>query len=128
MQCASGGADPPQIDEAADIVDEVGKADLHPGALDATVRMKRPILDFWSANTSSTRERITDLPALARRVGTDISRCGGFLWWTFETKPFLSMKVSFAAERYAVSAQTEEPVLLRSRSPSRSRAPSCALV
>ena len=35
MQCASDGADLLEIDEASDIVDEIGHADLHLGALDA---------------------------------------------------------------------------------------------
>ena len=58
-----------------------------------TVRMNKPIRDFWSAKTCSTRERITNFPALARRVGAGISRCGGFLWWIFETKPFLYLAI-----------------------------------
>jgi hypothetical protein len=52
-------------------------------------------------------------------------RCGFFLW-IFGTKLSLSMKASLAFERYAVSAQTLEAVLVLSSKPSRSLEPSLA--
>ena len=90
------------------------------------VRMNRSIRCFCSAKTCSMRERILDRALLARRIAGDIGRFAGFLRWRREVKPFFVMNASFAADRYAVSAQTLAAVLLLSSRPSRSRRPSWA--
>ena len=54
---------------------------------------------FCSAKTCSTRARIFDLAALARRIAPGMGLPLGFLRWTWDRKPFLSMKASLAAER-----------------------------
>jgi hypothetical protein len=76
---------------------------------------------FWSAKTCSILARSRDRAALARARGSGIGLARGLRKWTLETRPAASIRRSFFAERYAVSAQTGEPAFALSSSPGSSR-------
>ena len=76
---------------------------------------------FCSAKTCSTPDRSRERAAFAHCFGSGIGLPGGLRKWTFETSPALAMRRSFFAERYAVSAQTDDPVFDLSSSPGNSR-------
>ena len=87
---ALGGGGLAQKQQPIDVIDEISHADFHCRPRDA---------DCPHEQTCSTRERIFDLAALARRVASGMGLPLGFLRWTWLTKPLFSMNVSLAAER-----------------------------
>src|SRR5690242_18622453 len=112
--------------EPFDIVYQIGEADLRvrPRQADGADEQVHPVLLFGKDVLDARTD--PGLGMLARRVAAAIGRFAGFLRWTRETKPLFAMNTSFAADRYAVSAQTPPAVLVLSSRPSRSRRPSWA--
>ena len=88
-----------EVDEPPEIVDEVGHADLQPGAGDSNGSDEEIHLVFLHREDVLDAGADLDLIALARRVVSGSSRRGGFLRWMRLTKPFLSRNASFAFER-----------------------------
>lgn len=94
-----GGVHPLEEEEAAHVVDDICQPDPRCGLGDADGPDEQSRLRFLIGKTCSMRERITDFLAVDRWICRGMGlRCGFFLW-TFETKPFFSMKASLAFER-----------------------------
>jgi hypothetical protein len=96
---ASSGGGFAQEEQSFEVIDQIGHADFHCGARDTDRPHEQSIRSFCVAKICSTRERIFDLAALARRIASGIGLPLGFLRWTWDRKPFFSMNVSLAAER-----------------------------
>lgn len=89
------------------------------------VRTAMSIMFFWTAKTCSTGARCFDFVALPRRMCLGMALPLGLRRWTWLTKQWRARNVSFCFERYALSAQTPDPVLSLSSRPRRSMRPSC---
>jgi len=107
---------------------DIGKTDLHLGAPDADCSNEQSHSGLLIGEHMLDAGADYSLPALARQIGADFPDEAVFCGEPSRQSCFLSMKVTFAVERYAVSAQTVDLVLQRSNRSSRRLAPSCALV